>query len=239
MTFLYLDSSALVKRYVDEPHSEEVADLTDETLAVGTSAISRVEVGAALARAARGNRLDAEGGSPSPGAVRRRLAGFRQGTRYRQAPRSRRETRLEARAAGIRCRTARSRPRMRGHAHGTRRQRPVRMLRRRADSRSERRGARDLAGLTELPPRHERFRNAADQALERASPAAFAKAASSRWGPALTRSPAPPRAAPSGARPGSESFPPPDPRPSTTATAAPPPSTLRPGPTAAPAGARA
>ena len=32
----------------------------DETLAVGTSAISRVEVGAALARAARGNRLDAE-----------------------------------------------------------------------------------------------------------------------------------------------------------------------------------
>ena len=49
--FLYLDSSALVKRYVDEPHSEEVAHLMDETLAIGTSAISRVEVGAALARA--------------------------------------------------------------------------------------------------------------------------------------------------------------------------------------------
>ena len=61
MMFLYLDSSALVKRYVDEPHSEEVAHLMDETLAIGTSAISRVEVGAALARAARGNRLDAEG----------------------------------------------------------------------------------------------------------------------------------------------------------------------------------
>lgn len=59
--FLYLDSSALVKRYVDEPHSEEVARLMDEALAMGTSAISRVEVGAALARAARRNRLDAEG----------------------------------------------------------------------------------------------------------------------------------------------------------------------------------
>ena len=61
MMFLYLDSSALVKRYVDEPHSEEVALLMDEALAIGTSAISRVEVGAALVRAARGNRLDAEG----------------------------------------------------------------------------------------------------------------------------------------------------------------------------------
>ena len=60
MTFLYLDSSALVKRFIDEPHSEAVAHLMDETLAIGTSAISRVEVGAALARAARGNRLDAD-----------------------------------------------------------------------------------------------------------------------------------------------------------------------------------
>ena len=61
MMFLYLDSSALVKRYIDELHSEAVAHLMDDTLAIGTSAISRVEVGAALARAARGNRLDAEG----------------------------------------------------------------------------------------------------------------------------------------------------------------------------------
>lgn len=60
--FLYLDSSALVKRYIDEPHSEAVADLMDDdTLAVATSALSRVEVGAALARAERGDRLDAEG----------------------------------------------------------------------------------------------------------------------------------------------------------------------------------
>ena len=61
MMFLYLDSSALVKRYIEEPHSEAVAHLMDQTLAVGTSAISRVEVGAALARAARGDRLHAEG----------------------------------------------------------------------------------------------------------------------------------------------------------------------------------
>ena len=38
MMFLYLDSSALVKRYVDEPHSEEVAHLMEETLAIGTRA---------------------------------------------------------------------------------------------------------------------------------------------------------------------------------------------------------
>ena len=49
MMFLYLDSSALVKRYIDEVHSEAVAHLLDETVAIATSAISRVEVGAALA----------------------------------------------------------------------------------------------------------------------------------------------------------------------------------------------
>lgn len=59
--FLYLESSALVKRYIDETHSGEVAHLMDGTSAILTSAISRVEVGAALSRAARGNRLDAEG----------------------------------------------------------------------------------------------------------------------------------------------------------------------------------
>ena len=34
MMFLYLDSSALVKRYLDEPHSEAVAHLLDGTLAI-------------------------------------------------------------------------------------------------------------------------------------------------------------------------------------------------------------
>ena len=59
MMVLYLDSSALVKRYIHEAHSEAVARLLDETVAIATAAISRVEVVAALARAARGNRLDA------------------------------------------------------------------------------------------------------------------------------------------------------------------------------------
>ena len=91
MMFLYLDSSALVKRYVDEPHSEEVAHLMDETLAIGTSAISRVEPRSSSQKTGR------------------TLA------RYPLPTGSRRGTRLEARAAGIRCRTARCRPRMRGN----------------------------------------------------------------------------------------------------------------------------
>ena len=82
--FLYLDSSALVKRYIER--------------GIATSAISRVDEGIALARAARGNRLDALGARPR--AVRRRLAGLWQGTRYRQPSHSRRETRLEARGCG-------------------------------------------------------------------------------------------------------------------------------------------
>lgn len=40
MMFLCLDSSALVTRYIDEPHSGEVADSMDETSAILTSAIS-------------------------------------------------------------------------------------------------------------------------------------------------------------------------------------------------------
>jgi predicted nucleic acid-binding protein len=47
----YLDASALVKRYVQEPGSEEVSRLIARARVVGTSAITRVEVTAALARA--------------------------------------------------------------------------------------------------------------------------------------------------------------------------------------------
>jgi uncharacterized protein len=50
---LYLDASALVKRYVSEPGSDEVLRSIGEAEAVGTVAISRAEVGAALAKAAR------------------------------------------------------------------------------------------------------------------------------------------------------------------------------------------
>lgn len=50
---LYLDASALVKRYVAERGSQQVVHAMGEADAVGTSAISRTEVAAALAKAAR------------------------------------------------------------------------------------------------------------------------------------------------------------------------------------------
>lgn len=50
---VYLDASALVKRYVAEAGSSEVGALTDAASALGTSIVSRAEVSAALARAVR------------------------------------------------------------------------------------------------------------------------------------------------------------------------------------------
>ncbi len=50
---VYLDASALVKRYVEEPGSAEVVGLIDDAGAVGTTILSRVEVAAALAKGAR------------------------------------------------------------------------------------------------------------------------------------------------------------------------------------------
>jgi len=44
VTFLYLDSSALVKRYVAEPGSEDVVTLMAEAAAVATSLVTRAEV---------------------------------------------------------------------------------------------------------------------------------------------------------------------------------------------------
>lgn len=49
----YLDASALVKRYVAETGSAEVAELIGQAEAAGTAVISRAEVAAALARATR------------------------------------------------------------------------------------------------------------------------------------------------------------------------------------------
>lgn len=54
---LYLDASALVKRYVAETGSAEVAQAIAAAKSVGTAVISRVEVAAALARATRGRWL--------------------------------------------------------------------------------------------------------------------------------------------------------------------------------------
>ena len=50
---VYMDSSALVKRYVAEAGSEEVGGLIDRSSAVGTVIVSRAEVTASLAKAVR------------------------------------------------------------------------------------------------------------------------------------------------------------------------------------------
>jgi len=57
---LYLDASALVKRYVAEPGSMEVGDAISRADVVGTALISRAEVAAALAKATRVGALTQE-----------------------------------------------------------------------------------------------------------------------------------------------------------------------------------
>lgn len=50
---LYLDTSALVKRYVQETGSTEVAAIITQADVLGSSALTHVEMAAALAKAAR------------------------------------------------------------------------------------------------------------------------------------------------------------------------------------------
>lgn len=57
---VYLDASALVKRYVAEVGSVEMGRLIGEADALGTAVISRAEVSAALVRAVRVNLLTRE-----------------------------------------------------------------------------------------------------------------------------------------------------------------------------------
>jgi len=68
---LYLDSSALVKRYITEPGSDEVFRQIEEAEVIGTSAISLAEVAAALAKAVRLNLLQREVGESAHQAFRR------------------------------------------------------------------------------------------------------------------------------------------------------------------------
>jgi|YNPBryantNP2012_1023418.scaffolds.fasta_scaffold11368_2 predicted nucleic acid-binding protein len=58
---LYLDANALVKRYVAEPGSAEVAAMILQADFVGSALISRAEIAAALAKAVRVGSLSAEG----------------------------------------------------------------------------------------------------------------------------------------------------------------------------------
>lgn len=50
---LYLDASALVKAYVEEVESPDVHAVIDRAETIGTAAVTRVEVSAGLAKAAR------------------------------------------------------------------------------------------------------------------------------------------------------------------------------------------
>lgn len=57
---LYLDTSALVKRYVAEAESDSVIAKMDEATAIVTALITRTEVAAALSRAQRETRIETE-----------------------------------------------------------------------------------------------------------------------------------------------------------------------------------
>jgi uncharacterized protein len=59
---LYLDASALVKRYVAESGSQETADVCAKADIVATSLVSRAEVAAALAKAVRLGILEPDKG---------------------------------------------------------------------------------------------------------------------------------------------------------------------------------
>jgi uncharacterized protein len=55
---LYLDTSALVKKYVQEPRSDEVREAISRHESVATSTITRAEAAATFARAARDGSLN-------------------------------------------------------------------------------------------------------------------------------------------------------------------------------------
>jgi predicted nucleic acid-binding protein len=57
---LYLDTSALVKRYVLEPGSKDVNTLIEQADSVGSAMLTRVEMASALAKAVRMSWVDAQ-----------------------------------------------------------------------------------------------------------------------------------------------------------------------------------
>lgn len=73
---LYLDASALVKRYVAEAGSAAVNELTAGARAVATALISRAEVAAAFARAVRLGVLDDRSGRRAQGVFAREWPDF-------------------------------------------------------------------------------------------------------------------------------------------------------------------
>ena len=57
---VYLDSSAIVKKYISEPGSAEIENALDRAEAIGTATISRAEVVAAFRKAVRSSVLAQE-----------------------------------------------------------------------------------------------------------------------------------------------------------------------------------
>ncbi|MBL8090025.1 MAG: type II toxin-antitoxin system VapC family toxin [Anaerolineales bacterium] len=53
---LYIDTSALVKRYIDEEGTDEVIAWMNQADIIGTALVTRAELVATLTRATRGNR---------------------------------------------------------------------------------------------------------------------------------------------------------------------------------------
>ena len=58
---LYLDTSALAKKYVQEQDSNLVNSWMDDSELIGTALITRAELAATLARSIKANRLSASG----------------------------------------------------------------------------------------------------------------------------------------------------------------------------------
>ena len=66
---LYVDSSALVKRYVEDEESPAVLARIEQARVVGTALITRVEVPAALKKAVRTGDMDPNEGRGGPAGV--------------------------------------------------------------------------------------------------------------------------------------------------------------------------
>lgn len=71
---LYLDSSALVKLYVEEARSLDTVDVVGQAAVVATSAVSRVEVSSAFARGVRAGLIAAAAGRRAQEAFSREAA---------------------------------------------------------------------------------------------------------------------------------------------------------------------
>ena len=67
---LYLDTSALAKRYVNEESSDEIVAWMGKADLLGTALVTRVELVATIIRAVRGNRLPAREASEALGEFR-------------------------------------------------------------------------------------------------------------------------------------------------------------------------